>query len=543
MLSSLEARSTPPLFHLSRRVSRAEILIWCTLALAIGVATTRLVPKMDDDSYQYISGADNLTHGNGFSTSIIHFDTERTYGRIPAPLTTFPPGYSLAIASLTYFKIGFETAGFIVALGSLVALVPLICCAARILELPNYATRLALLLFLVNGTTVYQSTAVLSESLFTTLTFAALSLITAHLHGAGRTRHLAIALAILGVATWIRYAGLFLVLAVGTFLVVRMVLRRDRRSAADLLWMGVPAVMLVVLFTRNAVLCGSWKGGNTKVTRLGMMVGISKIATGVWHLLLGDARFGTLHVVFLVAISLATAIALGVTLSSRRIPIGIASDAALPGFCFGFYCACMLYMGTHSVITVGRRMFYPFLPWILLLGSALLFWCTHHTKHAALRSAFVAIILAGFVSYVTLNAGDIVSQQRPNPDRVVIALFAGTSSASSLLQWFYSHVPDQSVIVAEEGQATGYALRRHTISLVGSRFSDEHWEELEVRHVMEAYGAEYLIIYPGLDPSIDYVPEESGFLTRLGHGREPEWLHIAARSSLVKIYRRTPSKY
>lgn len=241
-----------------------EILIWCILAFIISAATTRFAPKLTEDSYQYISAADNLANGNGLRTSIIHFDIERKYGQMPAPLTTFPPGYSVVIASLNYFKIGFETAGFIVSLGSLVVLVPLICCAARILELSDDATRLALLLFIVNSTTVFQSTAVLTESLFTTLTFAALSLIMMHLRDSGRMRNLAGALAILGAATWIRYAGLFLVLGVGTFLVARVVLKRDRRSVADLLWMGVPAAMLAVLFARNAIVCGSGKAETLK---------------------------------------------------------------------------------------------------------------------------------------------------------------------------------------------------------------------------------------------------------------------------------------
>ena len=53
--------------------------------------------RLSNDAYQYLSIAENLRTRGKIATSIVHFDTERARGRLPAPETTFPPGYSLAL--------------------------------------------------------------------------------------------------------------------------------------------------------------------------------------------------------------------------------------------------------------------------------------------------------------------------------------------------------------------------------------------------------------------------------------------------------------
>ena len=92
-------------------VGRREIAVWCLAAVALlfGRLAISDGPSFVNDSYQYISVAGNFRDGRFAETSIVHFDTERSAGRIPAPLTTFPPGYPLAIAALP--GLGAERAG------------------------------------------------------------------------------------------------------------------------------------------------------------------------------------------------------------------------------------------------------------------------------------------------------------------------------------------------------------------------------------------------------------------------------------------------
>src|SRR5437868_4785598 len=83
-------------------LSRSDALALTAIALIVGVGMALWRPAtLFNDSFQYMSVAANLLHGRGVATSIPYFDTERSHGVIPAPMTTFPPGYPIIIAALS----------------------------------------------------------------------------------------------------------------------------------------------------------------------------------------------------------------------------------------------------------------------------------------------------------------------------------------------------------------------------------------------------------------------------------------------------------
>ena len=112
----------PTIHTLSRRIASAaqnrailwplaEMLLWGALGLAIAFSMLAFRPApLSNDSFQYLSVAKNIRQGNGIATDLVYFDTERSHGRIPAPLTTFPPGYPAVIAALSGLMGGFEAA-------------------------------------------------------------------------------------------------------------------------------------------------------------------------------------------------------------------------------------------------------------------------------------------------------------------------------------------------------------------------------------------------------------------------------------------------
>src|ERR1019366_7663969 len=76
-----------------------EVLLWTLLAF-LGAGTMRAFrpAPLSNDSYQYLDVAEHFRHDHQLATSLVYFDTERSYGRIPAPLTTFAPGYPVVVA-------------------------------------------------------------------------------------------------------------------------------------------------------------------------------------------------------------------------------------------------------------------------------------------------------------------------------------------------------------------------------------------------------------------------------------------------------------
>ena len=95
-------------------IQLAEVVIWMLLALlaASAIRTFRPMP-LGNDSYQYLNVAENFRHDHHLTTSLVNFDTERSHGRIPAPLTTFPVGYPFVVAILANWSDFEGTARFL----------------------------------------------------------------------------------------------------------------------------------------------------------------------------------------------------------------------------------------------------------------------------------------------------------------------------------------------------------------------------------------------------------------------------------------------
>jgi len=505
-------------------------------------------PGLSDDSYQYLSEAENIHDGHGLTTSIVHFDTERSHGQLPAPLTTFPPGYSLAIAAFSRMGLTSEIAGLLVSAASFILLVPLIAYAAAVLELNSMATRLALLLLLGSFAAGVFATAVATESLFTALSLGALVCLLLYERGRAGAPVAAAGNLLVGSACWVRYAGLFLFVAVGAYLAWQAFRRRDRRSVIVAAWLALPTGLISCLLVRNMMLTGSWKGGNTKAVAHPLAAILKQFGVSTYHLFFGEGvptRLGVLQVtlcvglILLLLVLLVTGARLARSLAIRTALGNTFAHAELLLVYVVLYNAGMIYLGMFSVISFGSRMFYPVLPVYLLLSGLIL------TRVQALPSArstsvawtWTACAAAIVGSYWGINLENTMAHRLVSPDRVVEASFALPSeTGGSLRSWFDANVPVGAVVVATNGQATAYALRRKVVSLVGSHFSDERWGEKEVRAVMQQYGATFLILYPSIDPTIESVQQESPFLQALIEGQRPQWLQLAAENSKVMIF-------
>ncbi len=533
-----------------RSLSALEIVLWCLLymvALA-GVLYHIEGPRLSDDSYQYLSEAENIGNGRGLSTSIVHFDVERASGRVPTPLTTFPPGYPLAIAALARTGLTTETAGVILSAASFVFLVPLMAWAAGLLELSVMATRIALVLLLGNAAAGAYATSVITESLFTAVSLGALVCLLRHERSNEGTSFAVAGNLLVGCAYWVRYAGLFLFVAAGAYLVWRACGRRDRRSVAASACLAVPAAMIACLMVRNTVLTGSWKGGNTKAVNHALVAVLKHFGVSMYHLLFGEGvatRLGPLQVTLGVGLlSLVVTATWAAGGSGFRAALGRAFPGAGQLLLYVVvYDAGMIYLGMFSVISFGSRMFYPLLPLYLLLAGLILtrVHALPGARSASLAWTACAAIIVG--SYWSINLESTVSQRPRSPHLVVEAsLAAPLGTGGRLRSWFDANVPLDAVVVATNGQATAHALKRKVVSLVGSEYSDRRWDEREVRTVMRRYGADFLILYPHLDPLVEPVQVESSFLRALIEGWRPQWLQLAAENSEVMIFRRSDNE-
>ena len=100
-----------------------EPTAWCVLALIVAVVQLPhqgMRPRLENDSFQYLSAASQVRSTGQMATTLVHFDTERKHGVIPAPLTWFPPGYPIAIGAVSTLGLSFETSALLISVACFV---------------------------------------------------------------------------------------------------------------------------------------------------------------------------------------------------------------------------------------------------------------------------------------------------------------------------------------------------------------------------------------------------------------------------------------
>jgi hypothetical protein len=537
----------------SREVTLYALVLLTVAALRVAAAGG---PYMHDDSYQYLSAAENLRARGTASTSLVFFDVERSHGVIPAPLTTFPSGYPALIAVLASTGLRPELAGWLISLVAAIAVVVLLGHAGRVLSLAPFATRVAVLGWALNAHAAMFATAVLTESLFTAVSLAGIVLLLPRPDASpGGGWRIAAGGLLVGVGYHVRYAGLFFAAALHVW-----ALREVRRGASRRAWLGALALCDAVagaVVARNLLLTGTWMGGNGKtvirplwsvVRRLGfsagdMLLGASGWLRPPWHF-----RVYSL----LAAATLAGATAMTALLAWAFFRRGSTRAAggrwpALVLLCATVFCLGTFYAGATTVISFGVRMFVPVLPLaLLLLGAALTHaWGAAAARLAVRRNALLAVLA---VAYAGVNLATVRHLDLDTPHVAAArALEGAMPDGGSLASWIARAVPPDAVIASTVGLPTGHLLHRRTLATVNDTFSDLRWTADVTRTEMQRFGASYLVLFPEalrgptsrpgapepLGPALD-----SPFLRALAAGDCPSWLELAARNERAMIFRR-----
>ncbi len=526
---------------LNAPVKRPELLVWCLLAtiLFVGRISVAGGPALSNDGYQYLSVADNLRAGNGAKTSLVHFDSERSWGTIPAPMTTLPAGYPLVLSLLARAGVRAELAGVLISALATLALLVLYFAADRLLALGGLATRFLFLWTIVNAQVAQVATSVATEALFTAIGLGAMlafaAAVTARDDGGKQLRYFLVANALVGLSYWVRYAGLFFFAGSAVLVGWLLVRHRDRRWLRAAAGFAVAAVIIALGLVRNQRLVGTWKGGNTLVVHHRVVEVVTKFVASVHHVFIGERAPGwviveMIFVLGVLAILLMSALPLW---RERRAPLGDDGEVVWVLVLFTtIYSAAMIYAGITSPISFGPRMFYPLLPVFLLVGASLL------ASVPEARRARVALILSvTSCAYLAINLHHAIERPSPAPHQLVEQELAGAgANGVSLRAWIDGNLGPGEAVVSNRGQSTGYALRRGVVSLVAHEYSNQVWDEAAVKALMARFGVRTLIVY--LDDREDIVvTRESPLLAGLVRGERPSWLTLAAQNRDVLVFR------
>lgn len=541
----------PPLAAVPQpTVGHRELALWMAAFLSMAALRIALVggPQFFNDSYQYLSMVDNLRHHHSLSTAIAHFDTERARLRLPAPETTFAPGYPILIWAFWWTGLAPEWIGLLLSLLSALSVLPLLRAAARALRLPADAARLCLLLWTLSAQASLYAITLYAEAAFTAAVLAAIVLLLGRQgESAGARWREPAAFLIIGLSYAIRYAGLLFVLAFHIHALVAMWQRQPQRLRWALSLCCCDALITLIMI-RNAVVAGTWMGGNTRTAPHGLSDVLRRLGVAAYELAVGSVQHRPppqllVFAALLCAGAAATsACAIRAYLSfSRKRSHSTAEPArvALLSLCAFVYISGMSYLGLRTQVSLCSRMFVPLLPVLALLAALFLASAPREPfTPRILRKALAVMFVVGYA-----GANLISTVHRPwVAAHLVVAerLKLPTPSGEPLSRWIDSSIPPNAVLMSLEGQATGYLLRRKTVSAPGRDFTALSWDEADVQLVMSQFGAQHLIVFPEVVESGGLDHLDSELFRRLAARRPPDWLELVAENARTLVFRRVP---
>jgi len=531
----------------------ALILMTICAALIAKYLYPGLVPILNQDSYQYLSVADNALHGKIGYTSIIHFDTERSLGTMPAPLVTFPPGYALVTALVSRIGISTETAGLALSVAATLACIPLLIWLGARAGFSGMLSCALAGLFVTNATVIVFGASVMTEALFMLLSLLGVACImqakVRNQNGLG-WYWVAAGLSF-AAAYFARYAGMFFVAGLFILVIYYAVTANRAMMKGHFIALLISGSAVLSAAARNIYLVGNWRGGNDKVVSNPLLQTIGKALQGTNVLLLGPGSGspgGTTLVRLACILLFLGGMVLLLTAGLRWSKTGgkgevrtqytpIATEIAILS---AVYMACLFYAGLKSVIDYGDpRYFLPVAPlFFLLVGIFITRWGSGlRVRPSGLRTAAFAFLSASAAICIGLN---LLLFRLPNahaasPLEVDFATSkVGEAQFSAKIR---DLVGPDGVVISNNGQNVAHVVARPTISLVGPTFSSVEWTEQALRDVATQFRAKAIVIYvpEGEQWNDDnYIP--SSFIRRLANNQPPQWMKLEFRSKHLLVY-------
>jgi hypothetical protein len=418
----------------------ASVWAWtvaCVILIALRIYPG-FTPYLANDSFQYLSMSQNALQGHYGYSSIVHFDAERSFGVVPAPVVTFPMGYPLLIALISRLGVPPETAALLISILSTIACIPILGWLAERCGLSAAMRYVLLGVFVINALVTEYGARALTEPLFMLLILSGTALlVSARLHQGKVSPWLWLAVGLaFGLAYFVRYAGLFFVLGLAVLCAHSLLARHRLLARGHAISLAVASIAVLIGITRNLLLVGDWRGGNAKVVSnefLPVLYNTARAINGIFLTLTGPghAPYGGTFVarvlcpgLFYLSMALITWNHLRYRRYRAASPLpeskfkGTAIDPLLLVL---VYSACMFYAGLTSVISYSSRMFLPLTPLlILLLGLALNEMMQVLPRADASRRLSLFLLIGSLIPYAFFNLSAL-----RNPPPLDVSVLAG----------------------------------------------------------------------------------------------------------------------
>jgi hypothetical protein len=519
-------------------------LLWFCLSLFIGIFSITFysvhihAPLLANDSYQYLDAAAHFASGSCLCTDFAHFDEQVNWGHMPIPFTHFGPGYPIAIAFLRLFGIPVETGGFLLTVAGYLLVISCIWLTGYYLEVQPWSIVLVCALWSLNSIALDFGTAVATDCLFTAIVTALCAIIAYDVRNLARPRPLLLLLlgALVGSAYWLRQPGLFLLLPLYLYLSWRGFVQPPSQLYA-LAGAALAALLVAPVILRNIVLVHSWNSGFANGRHTPWKLVVSDTLKAPYHIVFGVASVARFDM-WIALFFFAALVLLWRAVANYRnqLPFTRLPEASVVtltwmlvfavAFSFGILVA---ELSTYAASEV--RYNFPIFS-IVLIACAVVF------QFASDRIGRIAAILCVLSVILVNNRSSFAGALRTGQSTVPAALLQQQIEPGlSMRSYLETALPHDAILLATDGQAVYYLLKRPTVSIIEPQYSLHIWDGPDVHSVMRNFGAQYFLVFPGADKLDAPEQESSPFLHSLTQGHPPSWLSVAARTPGTLLYR------
>lgn len=503
-------------------------------------------PILGSDSYVYLNTAINFTQGEIAQTDIIYFDTERSHGTAPAPLTTFPAGYSFLISILIQIGIPADWAGVAISLAGILLSIIFVNRICLQLKLGITAQIIANAILIANNLAIEYAGIVLTEPLFTGLIAAALFCLIKALSEKGfgyeKFGYLLLCHLFIGLSYWVRYAGIFFFLAVAIFHLTIFIIYRNRQNFLAGFFTLLSFSFLAAGFIRNFLLVGTWKGGNDKHVDGSLTDALQNLLRIFYQLLFGGsvkATLGAFEVLIIICTLALTLLAIHAIFFGReRPPSGSQMQHPTPKsltvlmitIFVGAYSAAMVYAGVTTVITYSSRMFFPLLP-ALALAAAMAVDSILISSRKEISTLLLTVLI---ICYGAINARNILVPHNTERHEQLDLILGSTLSDNkkSLKTVLTEGTHPEQTIIANSSNALNYVLDRRILAIPFREYSSKEWSLDTLKMLAKQYSSRYLVLFK----DDQQILTDHAFLLSLGRGTHPKWLQPIYISNDVALY-------
>jgi 4-amino-4-deoxy-L-arabinose transferase-like glycosyltransferase len=521
----------------------ASGIVLAAMALTAVTLAALYDPRLNNpDTIQLLDAARHLLAGDGFASSIIFYESQLQFGRVPAPLTVWPPGLSWLVMAPMKLGLSGESAAFMLCAIAHLATAWLIFVVARRLAGSAIAA-VAAITWVLHAIALMMVLALYAEPIFIGFMVASYAaLIEACKEQRWSTRWLLVAGAAAAGSILMRYSGVLWPAAAGLWLLLVAVRGRSWQPIrAAFIFGALPALTTAALFLRNFLLTDRFSGGQFEYGGAGGVAVVMRHLLWDSNMVLGKT-LRLSPIVFAVVIGTLVLAAFFAARRSRpdeerhaAIGLAISSIAVLAVFLVGNAIE-------SSLVFVDYRYWLPALPFLVILLSPVA-----HDAVGAMRarvSTSDAIWPATIVASCALLS---ISMLAALPDRWPIRTAHPTVAVVE--QGLAERMPDgrtlrQTLAASESARKPLLASLEHRLSaqtgravvgLIDARYTKRLWTRGEVKQLVTTYGIEQVVFFPP-----GYANQQ--FWNELLAGGVPPWLKLRYVSERVALYDVVPAQ-